>query len=164
MDITRGSLDKISRPVSSSRSYPNCRSLSTSMELLTPEPRLPKVDSPVSLAGGHQRGSLEGCCPEENKSDDREKSDVKEIRTDQQTFFLHKHIPNPSALSGGISNSNSGDDSTEMQILKFCEPSQEKLSNAKEANSCNLEDSEETDVDPQIQAAIKKVNKLDTIL
>lgn len=43
MDITRGSLDKISRPASSSRAYPNCRSLNTSIELLTPEPHLPKV-------------------------------------------------------------------------------------------------------------------------
>jgi len=43
MDITRGSLDKISRPASGSRAYPICRSLNTSMDLLTPEPRLPKV-------------------------------------------------------------------------------------------------------------------------
>ncbi|XP_075359123.1 fibrous sheath-interacting protein 1 isoform X2 [Mycteria americana] len=164
MDITMGSLDKISRPASSSRAYPNCRSLNTSVELLTPEPRLPKIDSLVSLAGSHQRGSLEDCCPEENKGDDREKSDVKEVRTDQQTTlesttFLQKHILNPNKLSGCISNSDSGDDSTETQTSKFCEPSQEKLT-----NSSNLEDSEETDVDPQTQAAIKKMNKLDTIL
>ncbi|KFP12091.1 Fibrous sheath-interacting protein 1, partial [Egretta garzetta] len=153
MDITRGSLDKISRPASSSRAYPNCRSLSTSMELLTPESHLPKVDSPVSLAVSHQRGSLRDCCPEENKGDDREKSDVKEVRTDQQT-----------TVERCISNSDSGDDSTETQTLKFCEPFQGELSNTKAANSSNLEDSEETDVDPQIQAAIKKMNKLDTIL
>ncbi|XP_009472114.1 PREDICTED: fibrous sheath-interacting protein 1 [Nipponia nippon] len=170
MDITKGSLDKISRPASSSRAYPNCRSLSSSMALLTPEPRLPKVDSSVSLAGGHQRGSLEDCCPEENKGDDREKSDVKEVRTEQQTtvestsFFLQKCILNPSELSGCISNSDSGDDSTETQTSKFCEPSQGKLCNAKAANSSNLADSEETDVDPQTQAAIKKMNKLDKIL
>ncbi|XP_075007910.1 fibrous sheath-interacting protein 1 isoform X5 [Calonectris borealis] len=170
MDIARGSLDKISRPASSSRAYPNCRSLSTSMELLTPEPRMPKVDSRVSLAGSHQRCSLEDCCPEEYKGDGREKSDVKEIRTDQQTavksmtFFLQKYILNPSELPGCISNSDSGDDSTETQTLKFCEPSQRKLSNAKAANSSNLEDSEETDADPQIQAAMKKMNKLDAIL
>ncbi|KFQ86423.1 Fibrous sheath-interacting protein 1, partial [Phoenicopterus ruber ruber] len=170
MDITRGSLDKISRPVSRSRAYPNCRSLSTSVELLTPEPHLPKVDSPVSLSGSHQRGGLEDCCPEENKGDDIEKSDVKEVRTDQQTtvesttFFLQKCMLNPNKLSGCISNSDSGDDSTETQTSKFCEPSQGKLSNAKAANSSNLEDSEQTDVDPQIQAAIKKMNKLDTIL
>ncbi|XP_068255891.1 LOW QUALITY PROTEIN: fibrous sheath-interacting protein 1 [Nyctibius grandis] len=170
MDITRGSLDKISRPASSSRVYPSCRSLNTSMELLTPEPCLPKVDSLVSLAGSHQRGSLEDCCPEENKSDDGEKSDVKEVRTDQQTavesttFFLQKCILNSNELSGCISHSDSGDDSTETQTLKFCEPSQGRLSNAKAANSSNLEYSEETDVDPQIQAAIKKMNRLDTIL
>lgn len=34
-------------------------------------------------------------------------------------------------FSGCISNSDSGDDCTEMQTLKFCEPSQGKLSNAK---------------------------------
>ncbi|KFQ03529.1 Fibrous sheath-interacting protein 1, partial [Haliaeetus albicilla] len=170
MDITRGSLDKISRPASSSRAYPNCRSLNTSMELLTPEPHLPKVDSPVSLAGSHQRGSLEDCCLEENKGDDREKSDVKEVRTDQQTtvasttFLQEEHMLNPNELSGCIYNSDSGDDSTETETLKFCEPSQGKPSNAKAANSSNLEYSEETGVDPQIQAAIKKMNKLDTIL
>ncbi|NXC67254.1 FSIP1 protein, partial [Anhinga anhinga] len=153
MDITRRSWDKISRPASSSRAYPNRRSLSTSMELLTPEPRLSKIDSPVSLSGSHQRGSLENCCAEEDNGDDREKSDDSEVRTDQQT-----------TVEGCISNSDSGDDCTETQTSKFCEPSQEKLSNAKAANSSSLEDSEETAVDPQIQAAIKKMNELDTIL
>ncbi|XP_010160451.2 fibrous sheath-interacting protein 1, partial [Antrostomus carolinensis] len=170
MDITRGSLDKISRPATSSRAYANCRSLNTAMELLTPEPHLPKVDSPVSLAGSHQRGSLEDCCPEEKKGDDREKPDVKEVRTDQQTtvesmtFSLQKCVLKPNEFSGCISNSDSGDDSTETQTLKFCEPSQGKLSKTKAANSSNLEYSEETDVDPQIQAAIKKMKKLDRIL
>ncbi|NXJ92496.1 FSIP1 protein, partial [Corythaixoides concolor] len=170
MDITRRSLDRISRPASSSRAYPNCRSLSTSMELLTPEPCLPKVDSPVSLAGSHQRGSLEYYCPEENKRDDKQKSDVREGRADQETTvestasFLQKCVLNPNKFPGCISNSDSGDDSTETQTSKFCEPCQGKLSNAKAANSSNFEDSEETAVDPQIQAAIKQMNKLDTIL
>ncbi|NXT53865.1 FSIP1 protein, partial [Pluvianellus socialis] len=170
MDITRGSLEKISRPASSSRAYPHCRSLNTSMELLTPEPRLPKVDSPVSLAGSHQRVNLADCCLEEDKCYDREKSDVKEVRTDQQTtvestiFVLQQCIVNPNELSGCTSNSDSGDDSTETQTSKACEPPQGQLSNAKAAKSFNLENSEETDVDPQIQAAIKKMNKLDTIL
>nr|XP_009930119.1 PREDICTED: fibrous sheath-interacting protein 1 [Opisthocomus hoazin] len=140
------------------------------MDLLTPEPRLPKVGSPVSLAGSHQRGSLEDCCPEGNKGDDREKSEVEEVRTDQQTtvesttFFLQNCILNPDELSGCICNPDSGDDSTESQTSKFCEPSQGKRSNAKAAISDNLEDSEGTDVDPQIQAAIKIMNKLDTML
>ncbi|KFQ47567.1 hypothetical protein N333_06962, partial [Nestor notabilis] len=164
VDIKRGSLDKTSRPASSSSAHPNCRSLNTSMELPTAELHLPEIDSPVSLPGSHQRGSLEHCCPEENKGDDREKSGVKELRTDQQTMvesttvFLQKCILNPKELS------DSGDDSTEIQTLKFCEPSKGKLSNAKEANSSNLEYSEEIDVDPHIQAAIKKMNKFDTIL
>ncbi|NWX06014.1 FSIP1 protein, partial [Caloenas nicobarica] len=153
MDNTRGSLDRISRPASSSIAYPSGISLNTSMELLTPEPCLPKDDSPVSLAASYQRDSLEDSCPEENKGDDREKSDIKEVRTDQQT-----------TKERFMSSSDSGDESTETQTSKFCEPSQGKLSLAKAANSSNLEYSEETDVDPQIQAAIKKMNKLDTIL
>ncbi|NXT81589.1 FSIP1 protein, partial [Zapornia atra] len=167
MDITRGSLDKISCPTPSSRAYPNCRHLNTYMELLTPAPWLPKVDSPVSLAGSYQRGGLEDCCLEENKSDDREKPDVEELRTDQQTtvestaFFLQKCMLNPNELSGCISHSDSGD---EMPTLKFGEPSQGKRSHATPANSSNLEYSEETDTDPQIQTAIKKMNKLDTVL
>ncbi|NXK77179.1 FSIP1 protein, partial [Amazona guildingii] len=152
------------------RAHCNCRSLNTPMELGTAEPHLPKVDSPASLPGSYQRGSLEHCCPGENKGDNREKSDVKEVRTDQQTtmestsVFLQKCILNRKELSGCVSNSDSGDDCTEIQTLKFREPSQGKLSNAKAANSSNLEYSEETDVDPQIQAAIKKMNQLDTIL
>lgn len=43
MDIAKGSLDKVSRPVSSSRAYPSCRALNTSVELPTPEPRSPEV-------------------------------------------------------------------------------------------------------------------------
>ncbi|NXX90614.1 FSIP1 protein, partial [Centropus bengalensis] len=63
-----------------------------------------------------------------------------------------------------ISNSDSGDDKTETQTLTFLETFQEKLSNAKAAFSSNLEDSEETDEDPQIQEAMKKMHKFDKIL
>ncbi|KAM4778057.1 fibrous sheath-interacting protein 1 isoform 2-T2 [Cyanocitta cristata] len=135
------------------------------MELLTPEPCLQKVDSPVSLADGYQRGSLEDCCPAENKGDDRDKSDVQEVRTDQQTavesmtIFIQKCLWNPNELSGCSSNSDSGDESTETQMSKFCEPSTEKP-----ADSSDLKYSEDTDINAQIQAAIKKMNKLDTIL
>ncbi|XP_053801364.1 fibrous sheath-interacting protein 1 isoform X2 [Vidua chalybeata] len=183
VDITSRSLDEISRPASSSR--PNCRSLNTSMDLLTPEPCLQKVDSPVSLADGYQRDSLEVGCPAENKGDDRDKSDVQEIRTDQQTvesmtFSLHKYLWNPDELSGCSSNSDSQDESTETQMSKFCELSPGQPSNAKsdftsqtlkpcepspgKPDSSDLECSEDTDINAQIQAAIKKMNKLDTIL
>ncbi|XP_030308144.1 fibrous sheath-interacting protein 1 [Calypte anna] len=159
MDIKRGSLDKISKPASSSRAHPHCRPLNTAMELLTPEPHVPKVDSPINLADSHQRGS-----PEENKGDDREKSDFKEIRTDEQTTvesttFLQKCILNSSELSRCLSNSDSEGVGTETLTLKFFEPCQGKLRNAS-----SLEYSGEADVDPQIQAAIRKMNKLDTVL
>ncbi|XP_010187344.1 PREDICTED: fibrous sheath-interacting protein 1 [Mesitornis unicolor] len=140
------------------------------MELSTPEPCLSKVDSSVTVAGSHQRGSVEDCCAEENKGDDREKSDVKEVRADQQTsvesttLLLQKCILNAHELSGCVSNSDSGGDSTETQTSKFCEPSQGKLRNANAANSSNLQVSLETDVVLQIQAAIKIMNKRDTIL
>ncbi|KAM7041853.1 fibrous sheath-interacting protein 1 isoform 2-T2 [Acridotheres tristis] len=156
------------------------------MELLTQEPCLQKVDSPVSLADGCQRGSLEDCCPPESKGDDRDKSDVQEVRTAQQTvesttISLQKCLWNPNELSGCSSNSDSGDESTEIQMLKFCEPSPGPPSNAKSDNtlqtskscvtspgnpedSSDLECSEDADINAQIQAAIKKMNKLDTIL
>ncbi|NXH19472.1 FSIP1 protein, partial [Bucco capensis] len=157
MDITRRSLDKISRPVSSSRVYPSCRSLNTSMELLTPEPHLPKVYSPVSLAGSHQISSLEG-----NKGGDREQSIVEEVRTYQQitvesvTFFLQECVLNPKEFSGvGITNAFS------TESLRLEETS--KIISIF-SNSSNIERSEETDVGPEIQAAIKRMNELDKIL
>ncbi|NXC32092.1 FSIP1 protein, partial [Campylorhamphus procurvoides] len=162
MDITSGSMDDVSRPVSSSK--PNCRPLNTSMELLTPEPHLQKVDTDVSVADDYQTGSLEDCSPAEIR---REKSDVQEVRTDHQTtvksrtFSVQKCVQNPKELSGCSSNSDSGDDSTETQTSKFYELSQAKPSNEK---SENLKCSEDTDIDPQIQTAIKEMNKLDTIL
>ncbi|NXC01583.1 FSIP1 protein, partial [Orthonyx spaldingii] len=168
-----GKLDEISRPASSSR--PKCRSLNASMELLTPEPCLQKVDSPVSLADGYQRGSLKDCCPTENKGDDRDKSDVQEVRTDQQTtvesmtISLQKCLWNPNELSGCSSDSDSGDESAETQTSKFCEPSPGKTSNAKSDITSQTSKSCEPspgnpDINAQIQAAIKKMNKLDTIL
>ncbi|XP_042670536.1 LOW QUALITY PROTEIN: fibrous sheath-interacting protein 1 [Centrocercus urophasianus] len=153
MDMTRGSLDKISQPASSSRAYPSCRHLSVSVELLAPEPFLPKVGSPVSLGVSHQR-SLEDCCLGGNKGDGGETCDIKEVES--MTVF-QECVLNPRY----VSNSDSGD---ETQTSVFCEPSQGKISNAKEANSSKLLDSEEAEGDPQIQAAIRKMNKLDTIL
>ncbi|NWT54632.1 FSIP1 protein, partial [Erythrocercus mccallii] len=51
------------------------------------------------------------------------------------------------------------------QTSKSCEPSPGKPGNAKSHTNCSdLECSEDTDIDAQIQAAIKKMNKLDTIL
>ncbi|XP_077036465.1 fibrous sheath-interacting protein 1 isoform X4 [Agelaius phoeniceus] len=156
------------------------------MELTTPEPCLQEVDSPINLADGYQSGSLEDGCPAENKGDDRDKSDVQEVRTDQptvesMTISLHKCLWNPIELSGCTTTSDSRDESTETHMLKFCEPSPGQPSNAKSdttsqtlkscetspekpADSSDLECSEDMDINAQIQAAIKKMNKLDTIL
>ncbi|XP_048340199.1 fibrous sheath-interacting protein 1 isoform X4 [Sphaerodactylus townsendi] len=49
MDITRGSLDEISRPSSSSRINHRSRVLSASLEKLTPESGIPKVDYSLDL-------------------------------------------------------------------------------------------------------------------
>ncbi|NXG96161.1 FSIP1 protein, partial [Loxia leucoptera] len=151
---------------------PICRSLNTSMELTTPEPCLQEVDSPVSLADGYQRGSLEDGCPAENKGDDRDKSDAQEVRTDQQTvesmtISLHKCLWNPDELSGCTSASDSRDESTETQMLKFCEPSPGQPSNTKsDTTSQTLKSCEPSPGKPdaRIQAAIRKMHELDTIL
>ncbi|OXB65694.1 hypothetical protein ASZ78_015445, partial [Callipepla squamata] len=114
------------------------------------------VDSPVSLGVSQQR-SLDDCSPEENKGDGGGNSGTKEV---ESMTFLQKRVLNPRC----VSNSDSGDDSAETQTSEVCEPSQEKISNTKEANSSMLLGSEEAEGDPQIRAAIRKMNKLDTIL
>ncbi|KAF2980144.1 hypothetical protein EK904_009580, partial [Melospiza melodia maxima] len=121
------------------------------------------VDSPISLADGYQSGSLEDGCPAENKGDDRDKSDVPEGRSAQQTvesmtISLHKCLWNPIELSGCTSTSDSRDENTETHMLKFCEPT------PGQPNSSDLECSEDMDINARIQAAVKKMNKLDTIL
>ncbi|XP_064280260.1 fibrous sheath-interacting protein 1 isoform X3 [Passer domesticus] len=139
-----------------------------------------------TLADDYQSGSLEDGCPAEDKGDDRDKSDVQEVRTDQQTvesmiISLHKCLWNPDKLSGCSSTSGSRGESTETHMLKFCEPSPGQPSNAKSdtspqtlkscepspgkpADSSDLECSEDMDINTRIQAAIKKMNKLDAIL
>ncbi|XP_068018980.1 fibrous sheath-interacting protein 1 [Melanerpes formicivorus] len=97
-------------------------------------------------------------------------SDHKEGRAEQQAtvestaFSLQKCALGPSQLSGCISSSDSGDESTETQTSELCELPQGDLSSAGAANPSSLEYSEETDADPLIQAAIRRMNKLDTIL
>ncbi|XP_043405972.1 fibrous sheath-interacting protein 1 isoform X3 [Chelonia mydas] len=133
MDITRGNLDEISRPASSSRAHPVSRALSASLEVLTPEPCLSKVSSAVDRKEDNSRNSS----VEENKDDDSEKHEMKKMRTSPQT--------------------------SEREINCIF---QQKIQNANEcpANSTNLENTEEKDIDPRIQEAIKKMNKLDKIL
>ncbi|XP_026507340.1 fibrous sheath-interacting protein 1 [Terrapene carolina triunguis] len=133
MDITRGNLDEISRPASSSRAHPVSRALSASLEVLTPDPCLSKVSSPVDRKENNSRNSS----VEEDKDDDSEKHEMKKMRISPQT--------------------------SEGEINCIF---QQQIQNANErpANSTNLENTEEKDIDPRIQEAIKKMNKLDKIL
>ncbi|XP_043373446.1 fibrous sheath-interacting protein 1 isoform X3 [Dermochelys coriacea] len=133
MDITRGNLDEISKPASSSRAHPVSRALSASLEVLTPEPRLSKVSSPIDRKEDNSRNSS----VEEDKDDDSEKHEMKKMRKSPQT--------------------------SEREINCIF---QQKVQHANEcpANSTNLENTEEKDIDPRIQEAIKKMNKLDKIL
>nr|XP_042697738.1 fibrous sheath-interacting protein 1 isoform X4 [Chrysemys picta bellii] len=133
MDITRGNLDEISRPASSSRAHPVSRALSASLEVLTPEPCLSKVSSPVD----HKEDNSRNSSVEEDKDDDSEKHEMKKMRISPQT--------------------------SEGEINCIF---QQQIQNANErpANSTNLENTEEKDIDPRIQEAIKKMNKLDKIL
>ncbi|TFK15192.1 calcium uptake protein 3, mitochondrial [Platysternon megacephalum] len=133
MDITRGNLDEISRPASSSRAHPVSRALSASLEVLTPEPCLSKVSSPIDRKEDNSRNSS----VEEDKDDDSEKHEMKKMRISPQT--------------------------SEGEINCIF---QQQIQNANEypANSTNLENTEEKDIDPRIQEAIKKMNKLDKIL
>ncbi|XP_034624934.1 fibrous sheath-interacting protein 1 isoform X2 [Trachemys scripta elegans] len=133
MDITRGNLDEISRPASSSRVHPVSRALSASLEVLTPEPCLSKVSSPID----HKEDNSRNSSVEEDKDDDSEKHEMKKMRISPQT--------------------------SEGEINCIF---QQQIQNANErpANSTNLENTEEKDIDPRIQEAIKKMNKLDKIL
>uniref|UniRef100_A0A7M4FN13 Fibrous sheath-interacting protein 1 n=1 Tax=Crocodylus porosus TaxID=8502 RepID=A0A7M4FN13_CROPO len=163
MDITRGNLDDISRPASSSRAHLGSRASSASLEVLTPEPCLSKVDYQGDLDSDHKQDNSGKSSPEEkNQDNSREKYKTQKMRTLQQTMeeettCIFQQMQN-SELSEYISSSDSGEDCVETEPPNLNEASQEMLTNVKE------EVSEEKDVDPKIQEAIRKMNKLDKIL
>ncbi|KAM9063315.1 fibrous sheath-interacting protein 1 isoform X2 [Sarcophilus harrisii] len=81
MDIIRGNLDGISRPASNSRIYPESRSSSASLEVLTPEPVSIKVDTSINSNNNNQQNNKENCTFRESSSN----NDVSKIKeTDQQ--------------------------------------------------------------------------------
>ncbi|XP_067414124.1 fibrous sheath-interacting protein 1 isoform X2 [Emydura macquarii macquarii] len=161
MDITRGNLDEISRPASSSRAHPGSRALSASLEVLTPEPCLSKVSSPVD----HKEDDSRNSSVEEDKDDDNEKHETKKMRTSPQTSegeincIFQQQMQSANERPEYVSSSvGSEDECTETQASKFNKASEWKLTNVKEENT------EEKNVDPQIREAIKRMNKLDKIL
>ncbi|XP_051833023.1 fibrous sheath-interacting protein 1 isoform X2 [Antechinus flavipes] len=81
MDIIRGNLDGISRPASNSRIYPESRSSSASLEVLTPEPVSIKVDTSINSNNNNLQNNKENCTFRESSSN----NDVSKIKeTDQQ--------------------------------------------------------------------------------
>ncbi|XP_019374527.1 PREDICTED: fibrous sheath-interacting protein 1 isoform X2 [Gavialis gangeticus] len=76
---------------------------------------------------------------------------------EEETTCIFQQMQN-SELSEYISSSDSGEDCAETEPPNLNEASQEQLTNVKE------EVCEEKDVDPKIQEAIRKMNKLDKIL
>ncbi|XP_014372857.1 fibrous sheath-interacting protein 1 isoform X2 [Alligator sinensis] len=162
MDITRGNLDEISRPASSSRAHLGSRASSASLEVLTPEPCLSKVDYQGDLDSDHKQDNSGKSSPEENQYDSRVKYKTQKMSTLQQTMeeettCIFQQMQN-SELSEYISSSDSGEDCVETEPPNLNKASQEQSSNVKE------ELSEEKDVDPKIEEAIRKMNKLDKIL
>ncbi|XP_059578985.1 fibrous sheath-interacting protein 1 isoform X2 [Alligator mississippiensis] len=162
MDITRGNLDEISRPASSSRAHLGSRASSASLEVLTPEPCLSKVDYQGDLDSDHKQDNSGKSSPEGNQYDSRVKYKTQKMSTLQQTMeeettCIFQQMQN-SELSEYISSSDSGEDCVETEPPNLNKASQEQSSNVKE------EVSEEKDVDPKIEEAIRKMNKLDKIL
>nr|XP_056708191.1 fibrous sheath-interacting protein 1 [Euleptes europaea] len=158
MDITRGSLDEISRPSSSSRINHRSKVLSASLEILTPEAGIPKVDCSLDL------------CHNPTEDDSKENDD------EHDEYELKK--PN---ASGGISEGKM--DSTLQQLIqtttqvKGPADSEDDCAESKgsscsnvpqdeqaELQTVNLEDSKESNVDRLIQQAIEKMKRLDQIL
>ncbi|XP_048340200.1 fibrous sheath-interacting protein 1 isoform X5 [Sphaerodactylus townsendi] len=158
MDITRGSLDEISRPSSSSRINHRSRVLSASLEKLTPESGIPKVDYSLDL---HHNSTEDGSKDndeygEEHKVKNPNASNgISEGKTNctlQQLIQKSTQVEGPADFEDDCAESKGSDYSNSSQ------DKQTKLQTAK------LEYSKESNVDPLIQQAIEKMKRLDQIL
>ncbi|XP_063146040.1 fibrous sheath-interacting protein 1 isoform X2 [Candoia aspera] len=160
MDITRGSLDGISRPASSSRINHGSKVLSSSLEILTPEPDLSKVDFYNNHIGENSKENYDKN-GEENKTQKMKFSEqISEEKTDQ---LVVQHTNQVAEYSS--SSADSEDDCAEKKL--FCSSaSQNKLVEPQKVtfSSANLDNSKEKGIDPLILKAIKKMKRLDQIL
>ncbi|XP_060129300.1 fibrous sheath-interacting protein 1 isoform X3 [Zootoca vivipara] len=164
MDITRGSLDDISRPASSSRINHGSKVLSTSLEILTPAPSLPKV----AFYNDHKEHESK-----ENYDENREEYGTKKMRTSEviseektnSSFQLVIQSTNQ-VKEYSSSSADSEDDWAENRRSCCSNASQNELARLAKVtvNSAYLQDSKEKDVDPRILKAIKKMERLDQIL
>uniref|UniRef100_A0ABM5FAG3 Fibrous sheath-interacting protein 1 n=1 Tax=Pogona vitticeps TaxID=103695 RepID=A0ABM5FAG3_9SAUR len=156
MDIIRGSLDEISRPASSSRITHGSKILSASLEILTPEPDLPKVD----FLNNH---------PEDNSKENLDENEAKKFRVSEEisngnTFELVTQKTDQ--VEEYSSNSGNSEDDCAVNKLSSNNSPQNQLAELQKVTtkSINQEDAKKKDVDPLILKAIKKMKRLDQIL
>ncbi|XP_072842396.2 fibrous sheath-interacting protein 1 isoform X2 [Pogona vitticeps] len=156
MDIIRGSLDEISRPASSSRITHGSKILSASLEILTPEPDLPKVD----FLNNH---------PEDNSKENLDENEAKKFRVSEEisngnTFELVTQKTDQ--VEEYSSNSGNSEDDCAVNKLSSSNSPQNQLAELQKVTtkSINQEDAKKKDVDPLILKAIKKMKRLDQIL
>ncbi|KAJ7344870.1 hypothetical protein JRQ81_000820 [Phrynocephalus forsythii] len=160
MDITRGSLDEISRPASTSRINHGNKALSASLEILTPDPDPLKVDFYYN-------------CTEDNSKENTEENGAKKIMASEE-IANGKSSNNCEVIIQSTcqveecssSPGNSGDDCATNELSSSGSGSPNKPATLQNVTtkSTNQEDSEKKDVDPLILKAIKKMKRLDQIL
>ncbi|XP_015681328.1 fibrous sheath-interacting protein 1 [Protobothrops mucrosquamatus] len=162
MDITRGSLDGISRPASNSRNNHGSKILSSSLEILTPEPDQPKVDFCNNHIGENSKENYGKNGHEYETQQMSFSEQISEEKTgDFQLMVQHTN----QATEYSSSSLDSEDDFAENKLScssasqnKPAEPQKESFSSA------NPDDSKEKGVDLLILKAIKKMKRLDQIL
>ncbi|XP_034273779.1 fibrous sheath-interacting protein 1 [Pantherophis guttatus] len=162
MDITRGSLDGISRPASNSRNNHGSKILSSSLEILTPESDQSKVDFCNNHIGENSKENYDKNGEEYETQQMSFSEQISEEKTgDFQLVGQHTN----QVAEHSSSSVDSEDDFAENK-LSCSSASQNKPTEPQKvtSRSANLDDSKEKDVDLLILKAIKKMKRLDQIL
>uniref|UniRef100_A0A8D0CAW5 Fibrous sheath-interacting protein 1 n=1 Tax=Salvator merianae TaxID=96440 RepID=A0A8D0CAW5_SALMN len=158
MDITRGSLDEISRPASTSRINHGSKVFSTSLEILTPEPDQSKVD----FYNNHPENNVNDDY-NENGEERTRKLDTSREKSEHNGFQLVIH--NSSQIKEYSSSSaDSEGDYAENKLSNCSNLSLGELDSFPRDSSTCQQDSKEKESDPRILKAIKKMKRLDQIL
>ncbi|XP_053113537.1 fibrous sheath-interacting protein 1 isoform X2 [Hemicordylus capensis] len=166
MDITRGSLDEISRPASSSRINHGSRVLSASLEILTPELDSPKGDYCLEIYNNLTEDNTK-----ENNDGNGKEYGTKKMRTSEEIVerktncSFQLQIQNTNKVKEYVVRSvDSKDDCAEDRPSDCSIVPWDKLTKLQTGSSTKVEDSKEREEDPLLQKAIKKMKRLDEIL
>ncbi|XP_077179047.1 fibrous sheath-interacting protein 1 isoform X2 [Paroedura picta] len=155
MDITRGSLDEIARPSSNSRINHRSKVLSTSLEILTSEPDIPKECSLDLYKIPTEDGSAG------NKDENEKQYETKRINTSGGISEIQKSNTFQQLIQNTIPMTDSEEDCAESKPSLCSNVLQDKQV---KSHRVKLEDSKESNVDCLIQEAIEKMKRLDQIL